>query len=834
MNRFGQTAWDTDSSRRKLHCRISPGTTSHHFLCSWLANLAFYAAFTVAAAFFFVQQSVASEPNWVAKNLPTKPSDIDGFTCKVEVQNAVSEGYMPLRVTAVSSVGTFPGDRLIRMQIRPTFGNEPTPRTEYLTSFVLPAGKSAVTETFYIPKYFQGGMFNVRLSDTSGALKSYSVNFIINIAPNLRSPEDLITISDWLTRIAVITPEPSMMNREPWALVQDLRSIDSMIEVDKDFLIRPVRQTNAEALNYLQSTSRATHQFMTADKAHENWLGYESVDVILIAAPVLESMKSKYPARYTAIREWVSCGGLLWTYAIGDENKLAGLFDVEVVNGYEALMSRSSQGIDPIDRALNNYTPSQRSTPLQVVLDPYNYTSGIYSSGATVDDPLNVFNNPSDPDHPFTSKKLPQEYKDDIRILPVEAGLVIGLKQEDPFPGSLQQWFVVKHLSGAKQHWLYKRGISVTRGTTGYWDWLMNDVARPPVYTFLGLLSVFVLLVGPVSYYFTRRAGRTYLMFVIAPVLACTTTLLLFGYGFIADGIGTKARIRKITWVNGVSGKASESNRSTYFAAFRPGTGLRFRSDSAVYPVENIDDAIEQDYSGTIRLDRSIDITDTEQVFRGEFLPSRTQSQFISVHPVRGSTGLKIDARDNRWTVTNNFETTLESVILRMPDDSYWTLNESLASGQSMTLSAMPTEIATTSMRELYRKHQPQTPLGYIAPNRSNYRWYQYSNAQSILSRMRYFNIENGDEFGVYESRLRRMLFDETKLPAQWFIATLELQQTASAVEDAVINESVHYAMGTLDLSAVKGVTISDPSAMPDQEEVSDEAAGDENEEAQQ
>ena len=47
-------------------------------------------------------------------------------------------------------------------------------------------------------------------------------------------------------------------------------------------------------------------------------------------------------------------------------------------------------------------------------------------------------------------------------------------------------------------------------------------------------------------------------MFAIAPVLTVITTLSMLGYSIIADGFGSHARIRQITWVDGVTGEGVE------------------------------------------------------------------------------------------------------------------------------------------------------------------------------------------------------------------------------------------------------------------------------------
>ena len=63
-------------------------------------------------------------------------------------------------------------------------------------------------------------------------------------------------------------------------------------------------------------------------------------------------------------------------------------------------------------------------------------------------------------------------------------------------------------------------GIDVPRGNDNYWMWLISSVGQPPVKSFLLLNTLFVILVGPVCYYFFRRRGRLYLLYFFAPCMA--------------------------------------------------------------------------------------------------------------------------------------------------------------------------------------------------------------------------------------------------------------------------------------------------------------------------
>jgi hypothetical protein len=747
--------------------------------------------------------AAALDPDWITVRLPIKPNAVQGFICDVQVINGYSEGYMPLRLTATSTVGKFAGDRSIRVSVVPRGPATPEPRASYSFDFLLPAGNTTASQTVYLPKYFEGGVFRISFSDADGVLDSYQALVATETPPRLQSPEPRITTTDWLTRIAVILPAASMGTNEPWARVPDMRTIEAGSAIDQDFARNYAgRLSDNAANNYLALQSLSTHQRMTADQAHTNWLGYESVDVVLIAFPVLQAMKENDAARFAAIRDWVSCGGVIWTYGV-NEGDLGRCF------GITSSPPSFTETVAPteIDRAARRFTPEMRKSPLDIIRNPYN-VGVTYGQPGTFVDPLQQFTGigAGQQNHPAGLQPSVADLEDEIEKIEVEAGVVIGLKSPDPFPGSLLQWFVVRDLSGVNQTFRFRRGTSFVRGTALYWDWLIADVARPPVYTFLALLTGFVLLVGPISYHITRRAGRSYLMFIIAPVLAAITTLLLFGYGFVADGLGTKVRTRQITWSDAATGRASQLTRSTYFAAFRPGEGLRFPIDAAVYPVESVEMAFDGAMAGNQRIDRSIQLTDQQQILRGEFLPSRTQSQFFAYRPLGKFEGVSVVDTDRGLRIRNGCGSPLSQLILRLPDSTYWILRSPIASGELGWAEPLTPELASSELREMYRQAIPETPLGYSPNLRGSNAWYRYSNATGVLNALPMSWSQGNQDFGIYEKQLRTMLFDTAALPPGSYVGMVDPAEDATAVADATVVDSVHYVVG-VHLTVVKGAS---------------------------
>ena len=250
------------------------------------------------------------------------------------------------------------------------------------------------------------------------------------------------------------------------------------------------------------------------------------------------------------------------------------------------------------------------------------------------------------------------------------AGLVIHMgKQEPDAPIEILQWAAADYLMNWRRHRLLRSGVEPILGSSRFFQWGIPGVAQPPVYTFMGLLGVFVILVGPVAYRKTAKAGRSYLMFAIAPLLAIATTLAMLVYGVVADGFGTQTRVRQITWVDGESGNGITRTRSTYFAGIRPSAGLSFpaNADVTLYP-DN------QQRSWEARMDDRFDprgeviVTDETTRFTQDFLPSRQQRQFVMHQPSSFSGRLLInrlqDGEPNVVEIDNQFDREVTDCLL--------------------------------------------------------------------------------------------------------------------------------------------------------------------------
>jgi hypothetical protein len=116
-------------------------------------------------------------------------------------------------------------------------------------------------------------------------------------------------------------------------------------------------------------------------------------------------------------------------------------------------------------------------------------------------------------------------------------------------------------------------------------NFLVPGVGLAPVTEFRVLITLFVLLIGPVNYWLLKRSGRLHLLVLTVPLAAVLMTSALFGYAILSDGFGTTVRAQSLTTLDQRTGEAACWSRLSYYSGLAPGDGLTMPSDVAVYPI---------------------------------------------------------------------------------------------------------------------------------------------------------------------------------------------------------------------------------------------------------
>ncbi len=362
----------------------------------------------------------------------------------------------------------------------------------------------------------------------------------------------------------------------------------------------------------------------------------------------------------------------------------------------------------------------------------------------------------------------------------------------------LAHWKIAARTIGDRASPMLRRGVDPLIGDRRFGRWLIPGVAQPPVYTFMGLLTAFVVLVGPVAYRQTAKSGRSYLMFAIAPALALFTTVAMFGYGIVSDGFGTVVRARQLTWVDGQSGDAGERIRTTYFAGVRPGDGLRFPGEAEVmgYP-EGSGLSWEELHQFGPETIGNVRVSEKSQVFDASFLPSRQQRQFV-VHAPRRNVGclrLTPDADAIMSpTLENQFEFEVRRVVVRDDRGRYWYC-ESLQAGEEKTADPLSQKDASKMLGQVYNDYRP---LSMVRETSQRQRQYDDEIYDIIVDTSRRLDAKVIVTEGLFEHWLQQHLQTMGELPESHFVATADVTRDVLAVDQSELAASIRYLFGTL------------------------------------
>ncbi|MEJ0091569.1 MAG: hypothetical protein WDM80_17710 [Limisphaerales bacterium] len=97
-----------------------------------------------------------------------------------------------------------------------------------------------------------------------------------------------------------------------------------------------------------------------------------------------------------------------------------------------------------------------------------------------------------------------------------------------------------------------------------------------PVRGIVIIMLAFVIIIGPVNIILlNRRKRRTWMLWTI-PAISVVTTLIVFAYSLLREGITPDTRISGLTMLDQPNHVASTIGVTAFYCPLTPGGGLRF------------------------------------------------------------------------------------------------------------------------------------------------------------------------------------------------------------------------------------------------------------------
>ena len=188
-------------------------------------------------------------------------------------------------------------------------------------------------------------------------------------------------------------------------------------------------------------------------------------------------------------------------------------------------------------------------------------------------------------------------------------------------------------------------------------------VGGVPARSYLFILLLFSVLIGPANYWLLWRRRRQVLLVLTTPLISIAFIVLLAGYVMAGEGFGVRARAVTFTMLDQVRKEAAtRATASLYAAGMAPWGGLRFARDDAVF-------TLGPDGTGS-RETQVLDLSEAQRFAAGALdARSPTNLEFIGFRPARER--LEFGSTAGGRAVVNGLGTTLRALVYRTGDTVY-------------------------------------------------------------------------------------------------------------------------------------------------------------------
>lgn len=691
-------------------------------LCQWAE---FLPSRLRIAGRYFLSACFFCAPLWVAGTAPAGTGEVislpmgtapkHGLRLDIDTYWVAANGYRPLRVTATNLLaGPTSPDRTIRVEVSPRSWR--WGETEPSVSFYIeiPEKTARVNQIVSIPQSARWRAISIDVFEDGQWLEDLSTETGVPMI----NPRNWMSWSEATPAILIVDSDtPPGANRQRSMAVPQLigpsargpAATNRLPDVRYLAVLYPDPNNNND-LSYLRLESETTDDFtlqvvdqmskiemLPPDDLPTKWIDYTCFDLTFVTWDDLELLVNKHPARWQAIRDWVATGPTLCVYDMPlDSEHLRALerrLDLPPISqtGGESnddsgwSLPDDKRGSTEVIRGLEDVyeNPYRRGGADPSLVDILAAAGGLRQAAK--------------PDEtPFVSRD-------------VNLGRVFALRTKEPFsPGAYGISRLMNEIGNENWMWYRRHGMSLHRENQDYWNHMIPGVGRAPVTSYLVLISLFVVVIGPVNYYFLRKKKRLYLLLITVPIGAGLVTFALLNYALISDGLGVRARVRSYAEIDQTTGRAVCWSRQTYYAGLAPSRGLRFPTNTAFYTIEHHPNQRRRSSGRWI-------VWDEGQRLTAGYLGARSTAQFLVVQSHESRGGLSIvepPGEESTPRVTNNFSADIAKLVICDSAGRYhWA--EDIEKGEQFEPQRIEPSEAAKRLRLAYDENRPALPAGF-------------------------------------------------------------------------------------------------------------------------
>lgn len=653
-----------------------------------------------------------SQSNGSVTKMPLKhaASRSNNLSLSIDTRWSQNYGYRPVKIT-VTSPKALTNDRLINVRLHSGWNGQITAEQE----FTLPAGSAMATIILRMPQYQAASPFywwEVR-------------------------------VDGFLDRdLSLRKEEAFLIAQGGYASISGLSFLSMSSSGGQRTLLSPMSM-EFEVLS------------LSAAEFPDRWIDYTCFDSTTLSLDDLLSLKSSNPAAFAAMQDWIRAGGHLWVNNVGDQfERLPELS--ELLRLRESVSSDVELGDDSkLAREPAGDTASGGWRPLRFIngnIDGQVVTFLNHGTGElqTVRDAVAIAKLQADPNYSVASQRYENTDNNVDAMLtgdsgewfieqPLGLGMVRAFRDTNDV-SQFQQLGPVSNTTAMHEgtteippslraaldsvgRWTVRHGTAPDDANYSFSDLLVPGMGLAPVTEFEVLITLFVLVIGPLNYWLLKRWRRLHLMVLTVPLAAAIVTLALFTYAVISDGFATTVRVNSYTTIDQRTGDSACWAWLSYYSGLAPRGGLVMPGDVAMYPV--VPDWSSYAIDSFVNVERDLKwLPDEAKLTRG-WLRSRTPTQYLTIRARKSPIRLELTPVRDRMRARNSLGTPIDFVAVIDDAGKYWVGAE--LNDKSLTfLDSVDKDAAVARFRKFVTDRTPQTPdelVGRESQGSTRRRW---------------------------------------------------------------------------------------------------------------
>ena len=203
------------------------------------------------------------------------------------------------------------------------------------------------------------------------------------------------------------------------------------------------------------------------------------------------------------------------------------------------------------------------------------------------------------------------------------------------------------------------------------------------------VMLAFIIVIGPVNIIVLNRCKRRTWMLWTIPAISFATTLLVFAYSLLREGITPDTRIAGLTVLDQASHRAATIGGTAFYCPLTPSGGLHFDFETEATPLVQIGYG-----SGT---SREVDWTQSQHLQRG-WVSARVPVHFHLRKSETRRERIQVVNENGKLQIVNGLGAPIKSLWIADADMNFYEA-ENVAAGQKAGLDPVKTGAAIRENR---------------------------------------------------------------------------------------------------------------------------------------